>query len=77
MTKRKISKGITKSGGNIPVVASIIVLVAFIAGLLLGSLVIAKAVSGKNVLISQMTGSYADGYNAAKKIINDSLFFLI
>ncbi|MDD4902580.1 MAG: hypothetical protein PHE24_05615 [Patescibacteria group bacterium] len=76
MRKNKIAKGIVKSNGNIPVVLSIIVLVAFIAGLLLGSLVIAKAVGGKNVFISQMTGSFADGYNAAKKKLADVGMFV-
>jgi hypothetical protein len=75
MAKRKMVKGMIRSGGNVPVVASIIVLVAFIAGLLLGSLVLARSVSGKNILISPMTGSFADGYNAAKKKLNDSGYF--
>lgn len=77
MSKRKLEKSVMRCGGNVPVVASIIVLVAFIAGLLLGTLVVAKSYSGGSIsaLISPMTGSFADGYNAAKKKLADSGFF--
>jgi len=78
MRKKKISKSIFKSAGNIPVVASVIVLVAFIAGLLLGSLVIVKSIGGKTTFSSSgvvMTGGYADGWNAAKKKVADSGMF--
>jgi hypothetical protein len=76
MAKKKISRSLMKSGGNIPLVASLIVLVAFIFGLLIGTLVVAKTASGVKISgLSQMTGSFADGYNAAKKKLNDSGFF--
>jgi hypothetical protein len=63
MSRKKTSDSILKSGGNIPVVASIIVLVAFIAGLLLGSLVVAKSVSGG---VASTGNTFAAGWNAAK-----------
>jgi len=63
MSRKKTSDSILKSGGNIPVVASIIVLVAFIAGLLLGSLMVAKSVSGG---VASTGNTFADGWNAAK-----------
>ena len=63
MIKKKITKSALSSAGNIPVVASIIVLVAFIAGLLLGSLVVAKSVSGG---VASTGNTFAAGWNAAK-----------
>ena len=69
MTKRKLEKNVMKHGGNIPLVASIIVLIAFVAGLLVGTLVVAKTSGGNKLsgLVSPMTGAFADGWNAAKK----------
>ncbi|HTW96931.1 MAG TPA: hypothetical protein VMD74_04720 [Candidatus Methylomirabilis sp.] len=72
MRKKKTSCNFLMCGGNIPLVSSIVVLVAFIFGLLLGSIVMARSVGGPVSLISSMTGSYADGYNAAKKKLADS-----
>jgi hypothetical protein len=68
MRRKKSSSSIFKSGGNIPVIASIIVLIAFIAGLLLGTLVVAKSFAGKG----GSSGTYADGYNAAKEKLKGS-----
>ncbi|HTX86724.1 MAG TPA: hypothetical protein VMC41_01490 [Candidatus Nanoarchaeia archaeon] len=68
MAQKKIVKKMMKTGGNVPVVASLIVLIAFIVGLLFGSLVVAKSFSGGKVFLANpMTGSFADGYNAAKQ----------
>jgi hypothetical protein len=78
MKRKKSSGNVFKSGGNIPVVASIIVLIAFIAGLLLGTLVVAKSYIGltgaKTFSGTMMTGSYADGWNAAKAKLKNSNF---
>jgi len=74
--KKKNSNGILKSAGNIPVVASIIVLVAFIAGLLLGSLMVAKSAG----ISGNIGGTFTDGWNAAKaKLKTSSLqgFFML
>jgi hypothetical protein len=68
MTKRKFSKSFLRTSGNIPVVASLIVLVAFIAGLLIGTLVTTKAIGGKTI----NRGSYVEGYNAAKNKLDAS-----
>lgn len=68
MTRRKLEKSILMHGGNVSLVTSVIVLVAFAAGLLVGTLVVAK-VYGVNKgfsLVAPMTGSFADGWNAAK-----------
>jgi hypothetical protein len=73
MSKNKISKSFLQGSGKIPVIASLIVLIAFIAGLFAGTLVVAKSISGiKLASIVKMTGSFADGYNAAKKKLLDS-----
>ncbi len=60
-----------KHNGNITLVTSLIVLVAFVAGLLVGTLVVAKAYGGTGLtaLVSPMTGAFTDGWNAAKKKI--------
>jgi hypothetical protein len=67
MKKKSFGRGVMKSSGKISVVASIIVLVAFVAGLLVGSLVVVKSSAGKITLANPMTGAFADGWNAAKK----------
>jgi len=69
MIKKKISKNTLSSVGSIPVVASIIVLVAFIAGLLLGSLVVAKSVSGG---VASTGNTFAAGWNAAKSTLKSA-----
>jgi hypothetical protein len=78
MKRKKSSGNVLKSGGNIPVVASIIVLVAFIVGLLLGALVVGKSYAGstgtKTFAGTMMTGGYADGWNAAKAKLRSSNF---
>jgi hypothetical protein len=72
MPRRKISKSFLKSGGNMPVVATLMVLIAFIAGLLFGTLLLAKSVGRITGIDS---GSYAAGYDAAKKKLADSGLF--
>lgn len=68
MTRRKLEKTILMHGGNIPLVTSVIVLVAFAAGMLVGTLMIVKVYGVNNFskIVAPMTGSYADGWNAAK-----------
>jgi hypothetical protein len=72
MSRKKTFRGDSiMSAGNIPIIASIIVLVAFIAGLMIGSLVAVKAYSG-SAPVSISGGSFAQGYAAAKKKLADS-----
>jgi hypothetical protein len=72
MRKKKNCESFLKCGGNITITASLIVLVVFIAGLLVGGVFAVERASNGKIFINQTGGTFADGWNAAKKKLADS-----
>jgi hypothetical protein len=70
MSKKKTYKNILQCGGNVLNATFIIILIAFIAGFLFGSLTVAKSINGG----STAGGSFADGWNAAKAKLKNTNF---
>jgi hypothetical protein len=72
MRKKKSCESFLKSGGNITIIASLVVLVVFIAGLLVGGIFAVERAGNGQAFLSPIAGSFADGWNAAKKKLADS-----
>lgn len=70
MSRKKNYKNIMTRGGNVAITTFIIVLIAFIAGFLFGSLTVAKSINGG----STAGGGFADGWNAAKAKMKNANF---
>lgn len=68
MKKNKFFKNVLKHGGSISLVTSIIVLVAFAVGVIVGTLAVTKFYGVKNIssIVTPMTGGFADGWKAAR-----------
>jgi hypothetical protein len=70
MSRKKVHQASSSlQTGNIPIIASIVVLIAFITGLMVGSLVAVKAYGSG---VSKGGGSFSQGYAVAKKRLADS-----
>jgi len=63
MSRKKNYNNITTGGGNVAMTTFVIVLIAFIGGVLFGSLTVAKSINSSSV---SSAGGFADGWNAAK-----------